>query len=98
MQAAGVATGRRVGALLKRAEEIGAAEDARFAPDVGRHEVPEKLRPREDRLGTIGVNATSPILIRTTRRTPMARSSGPRMHKPSSTLTARLLPPPIPPR
>lgn len=42
-----------VAALLQRAEEVDAAEDAQFGPDVSGDEVPEALRRREDRLRKI---------------------------------------------
>ncbi len=42
-----------VAALLRRAEETDAAEDARYGPDVSGDEVPEELRRREDRLRKI---------------------------------------------
>ena len=42
-----------VAALLQRAEETDAAEDAQFGPDVSGDDVPEALRRREDRLRTI---------------------------------------------
>jgi len=42
-----------VAALLQRAEETDAAEDAHFGPDVSGDEVPEELRRREDRLRKI---------------------------------------------
>ena len=42
-----------VAALLQRAEETDAAEDAQLGPDVSGDEVPEDLRRREDRLRKI---------------------------------------------
>jgi len=42
-----------VAAMLRRAEETDAAEDARYGPDVSGDEVPAELRRREDRLRKI---------------------------------------------
>jgi transposase len=42
-----------VAALLRRAEEVDAAEDALYGPDVSGDELPEELRRREDRLRKI---------------------------------------------
>jgi transposase len=42
-----------VAAMLQRAEEADAADDARYGPDVSGDEVPEALRRREDRLRKI---------------------------------------------
>jgi transposase len=42
-----------VAAILRRAEEVDAAEDARYGPDVSGEELPEELRRREDRLRKI---------------------------------------------
>jgi transposase len=42
-----------VAALLRRAEEVDAAEDAQYGPDVSGEDIPEALRRREDRLHKI---------------------------------------------
>ncbi len=42
-----------VAAILRRAEEVDAAEDARYGPDASGDDVPEELRRREDRLRKI---------------------------------------------
>lgn len=53
MQAEEARLAAEVAALLQRAEETDAAEDAQFGPEVSGDEVPEALRRREDRLRKI---------------------------------------------
>ena len=43
-----------IGALLKRAEAVDEAEDARYGEDARGDELPEELKRREDRLAAIG--------------------------------------------
>ncbi len=53
MQKEEVRLAAEVAAMLRRAEDVDAAEDAQYGPDVSGDELPEELRRREDRLRRI---------------------------------------------
>lgn len=53
MQKEEIRLAAEVAAMLRRAEEVDAAEDAQYGPDISGDELPEQLRRREDRLRRI---------------------------------------------
>ena len=93
MQAEEARLAAEVAALLQRAEETDAAEDAHFGPDVSGDDVPEELRRREDRLRKIR-EAKAALEARATERAATEQASRAAQAPPGS----RSGRPPAPPR